>query len=637
MPTTRESGSARTNSDNVRAGPGGSTTSKVSGDKLDKRVDDAISAGRSSRMIADPASERRARSWLTRMAKGSTVDLRTNLFIIKGKGKERRWKPYDVIAREWSQILDPILKGLPSQYQELLTTELESGNAEKMGPKSIYQGFYSDGPDKLRAVFSDKRRPDMLDMRRLSKARDRLVSMVPRQSIHLMSIDQAVNLERPGSALHDPEAPGLDPTTNSGPPFYLSRWKPHPSMARERFEYTNQVFSWILNRAKKYYTSLSRGDVVDFQAMVAQRTVSRGRDPLHDAKTKRLVIALEKAEAILWKLFTPQAQEVLRSFEIGGVQVFNAWCDAPVVDDNQQRMLKIAADNDLVVVSGDVAGFDASIVPEIWEYMGDGIADWFYKSSKFVSALHRSVINNVRALSPIGVAGPGPSSIKSGSGGTNFDDCMYNLLTLFYGEEMGFYKLLACEVQGDDFSAVGKGVEPEPLAEAYSHTNLTLHPEKQMYRKGALAYLQRVHVLGSHGGIASTYRVLNSTLVQEKTRFGSDEWNPYTEAIQAIAKLENAVFHPAFEQLVHYVAENDRFQLGRDLPASEVIVKAGEVAGEVLQASQSSFSANVFEKDKSGFINSPTNGVLRGEELPPHDGKKRFSRAYSSQRLALVN
>jgi len=604
---------------------------------IERRVNLAIKSGISHRMIADAASATRARSWMMRLAKGSTVDLRTNLFLKGGKGRDRVWIPYSEIRDEWGKRLSAIYQNLPSGLRDLLTQELEQPNAEKMGPKSMFLGYFQDGPNKLRAVFSDKVASPKIDRRALDRARDRLVALIPSGSIHLTSIDEAVRYERGAGDVHNIDAPGLDPTTNSGPPFFLGRWKPHPDMAPQRREYTAYVFGWLVDSAKAKYEELRNGRDVRFDAMVAQRTVSRGPQPLRDPKTKRLVIAMSKDEAILWKMFTPQTQEILRHATINGVNIFNAWCDAPVIDDNQQRILTLAEQYGLIPLSGDVSSFDASVVPSIWEFMAEGLASWFYKSAKFFLSLNRSVIYHTRVLSPGGVIQDIPSSIKSGSGGTNFIDCMYNLLTMFYGEELGLYKIIACEVQGDDFVILGHGVNPDSISEAYSHLNLTVHPDKQMYVKGALGYLQRVHVKGYWGGIASTMRVLNSILVQEKTKFAAKDWNPYTEAIQAIAKLENAYFNPAFEGLVQYVAEHDKYGLGRGLSAEEVIKQAGKVAGEVLQISPSSFSLNVLDKDASAFARSPTNGVLRGEVLPPPRAKERFLRVYSSDRLSLID
>lgn len=611
------------------------STSRNSGDGVTsdlKRVEATLQLAKAADLVYDDASARRAYSWMTRLARGNKSDLRSNLFRLAG-GKS---VPYNDIIANFDQAYRAIMSQLQSQeLGGFIDVELESGNRSKIGPKSMFLGYYKDGPDKVRAVMSDKSPPSQLDRQAFKHAIDRLVSEIESQSIRLHSVDRVLDTIRDGGAEHDPEAPGLDGTTNSGPPFYKSRWKVNPDMDAKQARETSFIENYIRAHAKRQFQALSRGELVTFRAMVGQRTVSRGQDPLSDPKVKRLIMALEKSEAVQWKMFTPIVQERLRYIKSpGGVPEHAAWCDAPLVDLAMQLMLDNANAQSLPVISGDISSFDTSVIPSLWEEMAFGMSDWFFKSRKFFSALNSSVIRRVKVLAPDGIYGPVPSSIKSGSGGTNFIDSQYNKLALMYGEELGLYKLLDFSVQGDDFVVSGPGIEPETVATAYKALGLSVHPDKQLVAKGRLNFLQRLHVRGSIGGMASVYRTLGACLVYEKLIYKSDEWNPYMEAIQTISKLENAAFHPAFEALVNFVRSGDKYELGANLDPMKVIVKAGEMADDLL-ASASRFTLNgqALDQSESGFGRAVTNGVLRGESLPPLGSRERYSRVYGSRRI----
>jgi len=595
------------------------------------RVELALKMADRANMVYDATSRQRAKSWMTRMVAGCDFDVRSNLFR---RGREHI--PYVDVIAGFDEIYSSVMSGVDADLVALINEQLEAGNREKIGPKSKYLGYYEDGPEKLAAVLSNKSIPEQLEPRALHRAIDHLVAEIPSQSIRLYDVDTVVSTLRVPGMEHDPESPGLDGTTNSGLPFCRSGWMVQPGMSVAEARECKVVQDYITRRSKELYTKLSRGVVVTFMAMVGQRTVSRGLDPLSDAKTKRLILAMDKAEAVLWKMFTPQLQNRRRELRApGGVQIHCAWCDSPAVDESMQTALSVAAEHGRKVLSGDVSGFDASVVPEIWELMAYGMSDWFYKAKKFFAALNISDIRGVRVLSPTGVTEPTASSIKSGSGGTNFVDSMYNLLAMYYGEERGYYKLVNYAVQGDDFIVDGEGLEPEAIAEAYQHLGLSVHPDKQTYVSKALTYLQRLHFHGMPGGMASAYRTLGSTLVYEKLLYKANEWNPYMEAIQAISKLENAGFHPAFEALVGYVKDSDKYSLGADVHASQVIELAGGRAGDLLSAqSRFTLNAGVLDRTTGGFDRAVTNGVLRGELLPPIGSRERFLRVYGNERIA---
>lgn len=591
---------------------------------IERRVHSALTSALQAGMIADRPALRRCKAWLTRLAKGSKVDLRTNA---------TRSRSYATVTAEFDRIYSEAMNRLPESVRDVFMSELEESNRSKIGPKSMYLGYYEDGPQKIAAVLSNKATPKMLDKKALSRARDRLVSEVPARSVSCSGVEETLRRERSASEAHSIDAAGLDGTTNSGPPFFKNGFKPNDLMTPADREYTQEVFDYILSRSKECYDALRRGSSVTFDAMVGQRIVNRGLDPLSDPKTKRLIIALEKSEAVLWKTFLPQVQDRLRTvLSPSGVPIHVAWSDAPLIDNAMQALLSYCKTRGLNVLAGDFSGFDASVIPSIWEYMSIGMASWFKTDERFFKSLNRSVIGHLRVLDPTGVTASGPSSVKSGSGGTNFVDCQYNKLANYYAEEVGAFKVEALSVQGDDFVVAGAGLTPEGASEVFSHLGLTAHPDKKNFAPDRTNYLQRLHFQGKKGGVASAYRVLASCLVYEKLTYTSKQWNPYLETIQLVSKLENAAFHPAFEELVHYVANIDRYKMFADITGREILNKAGGLAGDLLaRDSASSISTRTLDPEADGFSRSATNGVLRGEVLPPWGSEDRFKRVYGNR------
>lgn len=598
-----------------------------------KRVMLTLQGAVQAKLVYDGAAKARLKGWLIRLASGSDLDLRSNIFRKGGRNRS-----YQDVVAEFSTVYAESLarSGVEQGLVDLIYKELEEGNREKIGPKSMYLGYFQDGPDKLKAVMSDKPIPAQLDRRAWKQATDRLRDEHPADCVRLSSIEDTMRVIRPEGQEHNPEAPGLDGSTNSGYPFFAPNWRPNPGLSHKKYELSLVMFNYIQSRAKALAAELYKGRQVNFVAMVGQRTVSRGLDPLSDPKTKRLILALDKAEAVLWKTLTPQIQALRKEFKCpGGVRSQVAWLDLPAIDVDMQLMLQTANKAGRIVLSGDVSAFDASVIPALWADVARAISPWFYKARKFFEALNLSDIYNVTVISPAGIVQPTASSIKSGSGGTNFVDCMYNLVTLYYGEAAGFYKLTNYSVQGDDFVADGDGVSPDSIAEAYKHTGLTVHPDKQTYTEGALSYLQRLHYLGYEGGMASAFRVLGSLLVYEKLAYKDTEWNPWMDAIIAISKLENLVFHPVYEDMVAYVAENDKYRLGSGLDPQQVIKKAGSKAADLLATtSRSTLNPVGLTKTARGFGDAATNGVLRGERLPPVGSHERWVRAYGELRIS---
>jgi hypothetical protein len=374
---------------------------------------------------------------------------------------------------------------------------------------------------------------------------------------------------------------------------------------------------------------MKANDVPDWWAIVAKRLAQK-KDPM---KRKRIVIALEKAEAVLWKTFTPALMDIMRAVEIGGIRPFVAWIDLPVIDVEMQKLLNRATNAGRNVLSGDLASFDATIPPWMIVEMGEVMESWFKPGMGWIArGLCSALANNVNLITPNKVYPAQPSSMKSGSGGTNLLDSLCNMTAQFYGEEIGLYKIEALCVQGDDFVVDGPGIQPDGIAEAFDHFGMIAHPTKQMYEPNALSYLQRIHYKDRLGGISSTFRTLGSIESYERLRYRSGDWNGWVDVVRAISQVENTVFNPAFVPFVQFIQRGDKFELGANIAPSRVLELSGDVGKDVIQHDVNASWKSA--QSESGFDRMLVNRVLRGDnQLAPQGSREFFLQAYGRDRF----
>jgi hypothetical protein len=309
---------------------------------------------------------------------------------------------------------------------------------------------------------------------------------------------------------------------------------------------------------------------------------------------------------------------------------FCAWFDLPFIDISQQIMLRIAEENNLIVESGDVSSYDANLSPDLIERCGAVDAKWSSDTGKMAINLAKSMTSNFDMMTPEGIVKGQRGSMKSGSVKTNAYDSYCLAVILLYGHFSGLYELYAFEVNGDDFCAVGPGLNPDSISALFGLFGLTVHPDKQFYEAHMLSYLQRTHVYGMLGGISSVARITNSVLSYERLKVSSKKWNPYVEVVRVLSQLENAAFSPWFEDVVKYVQKHDKFRLGADFSdPQELMKKAGSTGADVM--SEDVVGAWHSNGDPEGFSNWAINGVLRGEVLPPLGSVARFKRVYGKR------
>lgn len=589
--------------------------------------------------IRDPQAMARAKMWMENLEAGNATDYRSLLFVTKSKkgGKAGDRLSYaEIISRFDPLYQEGIMNSaLPDNIVRVLWDEIERGQREKIGPKSMFKPFSLDGADKVAELKNVQTLGTKLKSPEVKRALERLRELLPGSSLIMQSIEDGVKDTGSLAELHSINTTSLDTSTNSGPPYFVRGFKPnYATMKPDQLKLAEEVFKYYMDLGREYVEALRSGRKVRFRAAIAQRLVSRGLKP-YDPKSKRIVSALEKTEAIIGKMFMAPLQEAMKHVTINGICPVAAWHDLPFIDNQIQLMLDQAATNNLAIVSGDISSYDQSFAPDLMSELGRVASAWFKSPAeqRQVENHFNSVAYAVGLFSPTQVFPYGPTALPSGSVLTNGVGTLGNILTQMVGEELGLYRIISLQAQGDDFLCLGNDVTPETIQEAYSFMGFEAHKEKQFYERGFVQYLQRLHIHKYYGGIASAYRTLGSTLVYERMRFKRGDWNPYLEAIQTIAKLGNLEFHPAFETVVNFIKSGDKYELGANLSASDVIRKAGELSEEVLAQAHAATLNPISMDDDSSFSRSAINGVLRGEILPPFGSRERFLRVYGKERI----
>nr|QQM16253.1 putative replicase [Batsystermes virus] len=577
----------------------------------------------------DGRSEKRTRLWLDGDLQGSTLDARTPYFET-GSKENKTWESREAISsRLWERIraghnLDP--------NTVRLLDALESSQKDKTGPLSVFLPWPKDGPEKVARVWCDKPMSSAINVSALRDAAAIVSSEIlkPASYNRMASVDDAIGVERSVSSFVADE--GMDRGTNSGLPYNKHRWYPSPVQQGDDLADSKQAYAYIRSRVAAALKAFSSGKTITWWAMAAKR-LNVPWNPEDVMKHKRIVIALEKAEPIIGRMCTSQFIPKLRNVVWRESRVFVAQNDMPSIDIEMQKALESAHVSGVTLVGGDYSAFDASLPPWLIELAGQCLASMCPEASTVIMASVKSFIEGVRLVTANKIWYETPSSVKSGSGWTNIIDSVCNLLMLVYGECIGAYKLRGAYVQGDDFVVWGPDVTPDSVSGVAEQFKMQAHPTKQWYEPDSVVFLQKLHLRGMLGGMASVMRTLLQTLSYERMKYSERVWSVYTDAVRTRAQLENAAFSPFFEELVDYVKGGSRIHLGAGLSTGELVRKAGsDLVGELLLdnygiSHKQTGREDLLEALKVGAVS----GVLAGESLPPVGSDARFSRVYGDR------
>lgn len=160
----------------------------------------------------------------------------------------------------------------------------------------------------------------------------------------------------------------------------------------------------------------------------------------------------------------------------------------------------------------------------------------------------------------------------SGSGGTNFDECLAHKALQFDACQKANTKLNPYSMAyGDDGILTAPGLSVDQVIQAYESHGMVMNPDKQYVSKHDCVVLRRWHHVdyrdsrGIMVGVYPTFRALGRLLAQERF-YDPEEWGPEQVILRAWSILENCNHSPYFEDFVKFVIQGDKYRLGLDLP-----------------------------------------------------------------------
>lgn len=225
------------------------------------------------------------------------------------------------------------------------------------------------------------------------------------------------------------------------------------------------------------------------------------------------------------------------------------------------------------VICTDFKAFDQHFNPDMQEAArkvisslmspGQGKSDWLHTiySIKF----------NIPLMASEDMLFTGPHGMGSGSGGTNFDECMSHKCLQFEaaltaGQRLNKHSM----AYGDDGILTYPGITVDHVIQTYTRHGQVMNPTKQYVSKHDCVVLRRWHgtnyrVNGTMVGVYSTFRALGRLLAQERF-YDPDKWSSEMVELRALSILENCKWSPYFKEFVDFVMTGDKYRLGLDLP-----------------------------------------------------------------------
>lgn len=187
----------------------------------------------------------------------------------------------------------------------------------------------------------------------------------------------------------------------------------------------------------------------------------------------------------------------------------------------------------------------------------------------------------------------GEHGMGSGSGGTNFDEClahgaMQHEVAILQGKTLNPFS----NAYGDDGYLSYEGIDVDDVISAYMSHGMDMNPSKQSVDKHSAVYLRRYFhdsYRDSQGimlGVYSTFRALGRLLYQERF-YDPEIWSGEMVTLRALAILENCKNSPIFHEFVQFVIKGDKYRLGLAIPGfldslTTKVKKANEIIPDFL-------------------------------------------------------
>jgi hypothetical protein len=583
--------------------------------------------------------------WLTNLYAGNKKDARTFLWRrmsygeIKGMLTKVVQSSLPRVAKEYS--------GLP-EFPEYYS-DLQSGQIEKIGTKSRCKPWPAWGPDKVSALWCAKKVEPALRQvwKAYLAALDDVEALIPEASLTVTAPSETWPT---GTSRDEDDLRLINTETNSCFPSYVRGWfhanwsvtKPSRNQREAQEIIVDQTMAiWKLSRRVRSYVELL--PYLHHVATANIRTVAKGNDKdlIYEGDqtaNPRLTVAMPKVDTTLGKPYLNSIIDALITvvYTVQGFEYrpFCALTTPEKIDVNMQHCLELAEKNNLTTLSTDFSGFDAHLADWFMWDVVQRMAKWFKpRDRQLFLAIGYAMIYQTSLITPDGIVPEGPSSMKSGTILTNIVDSLCNFATQRLGVHLGKWEILMQFVQGDDGLLLGRGCTPENFDFVSKLLGLVANADKQYAKKRALAFLQKVHVLGYPGGIYPITRAVNACLsLEDDVKLEVDKTEhdafPWAATFRTCVRLNNAWADPNFKTVALLVAKDDALHLGKDRPAWQVAKMAGSYGKKWVEE----WKIKPWWKPGDnihGFGDMAINRVLRGENPPP-PGKELFKWNYGA-------
>lgn len=466
------------------------------------------------------------RAYFQRTVVGNQDDYRPPFW--KGKSREE-------VLSMWQAVFDTL--GVKEKYPSLYEYEMEMKG--KVGPMSI-QLPLKDRLDTIEAYFTG-----------VEGNHDPIPQEAIDATIRFFGGAKGIRLRSKAATAAD-----MRLSTNSGNPWFTKRRRVIEEAIRSSISLDADGVVWMNIDGKRYQAC----------AILGWRGQEGG---IHDDDVKQRVIWMMSVLLNLYELqfYQPAITAMQKK------NLIPAYVSMDAVDQQVTLLFDTkGADDD--VICTDFSKFDQHfnrIMQDAAKSVLKGLAtmdsdmEWWFDNiypAKF----------NIPIICSDDLAYYGNHGMGSGSGGTNFDECMAHKALQFdacqkKGTELNPYSM----AYGDDGILTAPGLSVDDVIRAYESHGMEMNPEKQYVSKHDCVVLRRWHSVnyrdekGCMVGVYSTFRALGRLLAQERF-YDPEEWGPEQVTLRAWSILENLNHSPYFEEFVQFCMKGDKYRLGLDLP-----------------------------------------------------------------------
>lgn len=464
-------------------------------------------------------------AYFSHVRQGSSVDIRPPFW--KGKSREE-------VISEWDKRFEKLDVDNKMSGLEAFEHEMRG----KIGPLSIMKPL-SERLDSIEEYFTEVELPSQPIIDEAIRATAKSMS-----GVKVQIATPARTIER------------MRLNTNSGAPYFTKR----RSVETETWKDVLNIGKWNL---KDHLSTTSF-----LPAVLGWRGQEGG--PTDDDVKQRVVWMFP----FMYNVAELQAYNgLIRDWQSRNIN--SAYLSFRAVEEKITQLFATKGDEYVVVT--DFSKFDQHFNRYLQYAAEDLIEQQLYKNKE--SEFWMENIFRLKYNVPI-ICGPnllyrGHHGMGSGSGGTNFDEClahtaMQHECAILNNATLNPYS----NAYGDDGYLSFKGIDVDKVIETYTSHGQVMNPDKQSVSKHSMVYLRRYFHdsyrdnKGVMLGVYSTYRALGRLLGQERYipfEDGSQDYARYV-ILRAYSILENCHNSPIFEEFVDFVISGDKFKLGLNLP-----------------------------------------------------------------------